>query len=108
MPQNDNTFGGSKHAEQILQKHFTKTSSPVSLASGAGPHPKSPSGRLIGTIWWLFTILLLACYFSSFSLMMSSSKQQMSIQSFEDLANQDVIDYGTLRSGATMMFFKVL
>uniref|UniRef100_A0A674P594 Glutamate receptor n=1 Tax=Takifugu rubripes TaxID=31033 RepID=A0A674P594_TAKRU len=73
---------------------------------GAGPHPKSPSGRLISTIWWLFTILLLACYFSSFSLMMYTSNKQMSIQSFEDLANQDVIDYGTVRSGATMMFFK--
>lgn len=26
--------------------------------------------------------------------------------SFEDLANQDVIDYGTVESGSTMMFFK--
>lgn len=107
MPLND-TFGDSNHAEQILQKHFTKTSSPVSLVSGAGPHPKSPSGRLISTIWWLFTIVLLACYFSSFSFMMYSSNKQMSIQSFEDLANQDVLDYGTVKSGATMMFFKVL
>lgn len=80
----------------------------MSLVSGAGPHPKSPSGRLIGTIWWLFTILLLACYFSSLSSMMYSSNNQMSIQSFEDLANQDVIDYGTSKSGSTMMFFKVL
>lgn len=79
----------------------------VSLVSGAGPHPKSPSGRLISTIWWLFTIVLLACYFSSFSFMMYSSNKQMSIQSFEDLVNQDVLDYGTVKSGATMMFFKV-
>lgn len=40
--------------------------------------------------------------------MMYSSNKQMSIQTFEDLANQDVIDYGTVKSGATMMFFKVL
>lgn len=33
---------------------------------------------------------------------------EKSIQSFEDLANQDVIDYGTVEFGSTMMFFKVL
>lgn len=80
----------------------------MSLVSGAGPHPKGPSGRLISTIWWLFTILLLACYFGSFSLMMHSRNREKSIQSFEDLANQDVIDYGTVEFGSTMMFFKVL
>lgn len=78
------------------------------LFSGAGPHPKGPSGRLISTIWWLFTILLLACYFGNFSLMMYSNNKPTSIQSFEDLANQDVIDYGTVEFGSTMMFFKVL
>lgn len=40
--------------------------------------------------------------------MMNSSNKQKSIQSFEDLANQDVIDYGTVEFGSTMMFFKVL
>lgn len=39
--------------------------------------------------------------------MMFSSNNQKSIQSFEDLANQDVIDYGTVEFGASMMFFKV-
>uniref|UniRef100_H3CKF2 Glutamate receptor n=1 Tax=Tetraodon nigroviridis TaxID=99883 RepID=H3CKF2_TETNG len=73
---------------------------------GAGPHPKGPSGQLISAIWWLFTILLLVCYFGSFSLMMHSRNMEKSIQSFEDLANQDVIDYGTVEFGSTRMFFQ--
>lgn len=63
---------------------------------------------MISAIWWLFTIVLLACYFGSFSLMMHARNREKSIQTFEDLANQDVIDYGTVEFGSTMMFFKVL
>lgn len=40
--------------------------------------------------------------------MMHSRNREKSIQSFEDLANQDVIDYATVEFGSTMMFFKVL
>ncbi|XP_073325617.1 probable glutamate receptor [Pagrus major] len=73
---------------------------------GAGPHPKALSGRLISAIWWLFAILLLACYFGNFNSVLHSNNKHISIMSFEDLANQDLIDYGTLESGSTMMFFK--
>lgn len=38
--------------------------------------------------------------------MLHSNNKHVSIQSFEDLANQDVIDYGTVEAGSTMMFFK--
>lgn len=73
---------------------------------GAGPHPKAPSGRLISAIWWLFAVLLLACYFANFNSMLHSNSKHISINSFEDLANQDVIDYGTVKAGSTMYFFK--
>ncbi|TKS76999.1 putative glutamate receptor [Collichthys lucidus] len=62
---------------------------------GAGPHPKALSGRLVSAIWWLFAVLLLACYFSNFSSTLHSNNKHVSIKSFEDLANQDLIDYGT-------------
>ncbi|XP_042338697.1 probable glutamate receptor, partial [Plectropomus leopardus] len=38
--------------------------------------------------------------------MLHSNHKHVSIESFEDLANQDVIDYGTLEAGSTMLFFK--
>ncbi|KAM7405471.1 hypothetical protein PAMP_012730 [Pampus punctatissimus] len=73
---------------------------------GAGPHPKALSGRVVSAIWWLFAVLLLACYFANFNSMLHSNNKHVSIKSFEDLANQDVIDYGTVESGSTMLFFK--
>lgn len=76
------------------------------VLSGAGPHPKALSGRLVSAIWWLFAVLLLACYFSNFSSTLHSNNKHVSIKSFEDLANQDLIDYGTVEGGSTMSFFK--
>ncbi|XP_041802022.1 probable glutamate receptor [Chelmon rostratus] len=73
---------------------------------GAGPHPKALSGRLISAIWWLFAVLLLACYFGNLKSLLHSNSKRVSIKDFEDLANQDVIDYGTVKPGSTMLFFK--
>ncbi|CAN9515324.1 unnamed protein product [Ophioblennius macclurei] len=73
---------------------------------GAGPHPKALSGRVVAAVWWLFAVLLLASYFGNFHLMLHSNSKHSHIKSFEDLANQDVIDYGTVEGGSTMSFFK--
>ncbi|XP_061591562.1 probable glutamate receptor [Cololabis saira] len=73
---------------------------------GAGPHPKALSGRVISAIWWIFSVLLLASYFCNFNAMVHSNNKHISITTFEDLASQDVIDYGTVESGSTMLFFK--
>uniref|UniRef100_UPI0037E9630B probable glutamate receptor isoform X2 n=1 Tax=Semicossyphus pulcher TaxID=241346 RepID=UPI0037E9630B len=73
---------------------------------GAGPHPKALSGRLVSAIWWLFAVLLLASYFGNFNSMLHSNHGHVSIKSFEELANQDVIEYGTVEGGSTMSFFK--
>lgn len=73
---------------------------------GAGPHPKALSGRLISAIWWMFAIMLLACYFGNFNSILHSDQNHVSIKTFEDLANQDVIEYGTMEGGSTMSFFK--
>ncbi|XP_052465631.1 probable glutamate receptor [Carassius gibelio] len=73
---------------------------------GAGPHPKAVSGRVISCTWWLFAVVLLACYFSSLSSSQGSDSAPLMIKGFEDLANQDVIEYGTLAGSSTLAFFK--
>ncbi|KPP59304.1 putative glutamate receptor, partial [Scleropages formosus] len=73
---------------------------------GAGPHPKAFSGRVISAIWWFFVVVLLASYFANMSAMQQSDKPHVSIQTFEDLANQDVIEYGTLSVSSSLAFFK--
>ncbi|XP_067287452.1 probable glutamate receptor isoform X2 [Pseudorasbora parva] len=73
---------------------------------GAGPHPKAVSGRVISCTWWLFAVVLLACYFSSLSSSQGSDSAPLMIKGFEDLANQEVIEYGTLAGSSTLAFFK--
>lgn len=75
--------------------------------SGAGPHPKALSGRVICCTWWLFTIVLLACYFSNLSSAKAPESTQLTVKGFDDLANQDVIEYGCLAGSSTLAFFKV-
>ncbi|XP_034022154.1 glutamate receptor U1 [Thalassophryne amazonica] len=70
---------------------------------GAGPHPKSLSGRVICCSWWLFSVVLLACYFSNLNL---TERSQLMVKGFEDLANQNVIEYGCLTGSSTLAFFK--
>lgn len=78
------------------------------MISGAGPHPKALSGRVICCTWWVFTIFLLASYFSNLSSAKSPESTQLTVKGFDDLAKQDVIEYGCLAGSSTLAFFKVL
>ncbi|XP_072238057.1 glutamate receptor U1 [Leuresthes tenuis] len=73
---------------------------------GAGPHPKALSGRLICSCWWLFSVVLLACYFSNLSSSKTPESSHLTVKGFEDLANQDMIEYGCLAGSSTLAFFK--
>lgn len=73
---------------------------------GAGPHPRSVSARLVSCTWWLFGLVLLSCYFSKMSSTHTPDSAHLMVKGFEDLANQDVIEYGTLAGSSTLAFFK--
>ncbi|KAM4613746.1 glutamate receptor U1 [Polymixia lowei] len=73
---------------------------------GAGPHPKAVSGRVICCSFWLFALVLLACYFSNLSSSKGSESTHLRVKGFEDLANQDMIEYGCLAGSSTLAFFK--
>ncbi|XP_050787676.1 probable glutamate receptor [Gopherus flavomarginatus] len=73
---------------------------------GAAPHPKALSGRIIATIWWLFTISLLAAYIANFTALLSSGNEPLPIQTFEDLVKQREIEFGTVEGSSTFQFFK--
>ncbi|CAG5979977.1 unnamed protein product [Menidia menidia] len=73
---------------------------------GAGPHPKAVSGRVICSTWWLFSVALLACYFSNLTSSKTPESSHLTVKGFEDLANQDMIEYGCLAGSSTLAFFK--
>lgn len=73
---------------------------------GAGHHPKALSGRVICSSWWLFSVVLLACYFSNLSSSKTPESSRLTVKGFEDLANQNTIEYGCLAGSSTLAFFK--
>ncbi|XP_061730650.1 probable glutamate receptor [Nerophis ophidion] len=73
---------------------------------GAGPHPRALSGRVVCCSWWLAAVVILACYFSNLSSSKSPESTQLTVKGFQDLANQDVIQYGCLSASSTLAFFK--
>ncbi|XP_028848357.1 probable glutamate receptor [Denticeps clupeoides] len=88
-----------------LQHSFWYAAGALTL-QGAGPHPKALSGRVVSAIWWLFSLALLACYFARLNAWLQSDVDHLTIQTFEDLSKQDVIQYGTLKGSSSLAFFK--
>ncbi|XP_054031724.1 probable glutamate receptor [Dryobates pubescens] len=93
------------------ENHFTFLNS---LWFGAGalalqgvtPRPKALSVRVVAAVWWLFTIALLAAYIANFTALLSSSSEQLPIQTFEDLVKQRKLEFGTLEGSSTFYYFK--
>ncbi|XP_039611986.1 probable glutamate receptor [Polypterus senegalus] len=73
---------------------------------GAGPQPKAFSVRVISGIWWLFSVALLASYIANFSSILGTNSAKLTIETFDDLVKQDVIEYGTMQYSSTLNFLK--
>ncbi|XP_022086234.1 glutamate receptor 2-like isoform X2 [Acanthaster planci] len=68
--------------------------------------PRSFSGRLTGSVWWFFTLILVSSYTANLAAFLTAKRMVMPISSASDLAEQTSITYGTLASGASETFFK--
>lgn len=65
------------------------------------------SGRIVGSVWWFFTLIIISSYTANLAAFLTVERMSTPIDSAEDLAKQTVIQYGTLASGTTKDFFKV-
>jgi len=74
---------------------------------GSEVAPRALSTRLISGIWWFFTLILIASYTANLAAFLTVQRMISPIESADDLAKQNVIQYGTLYGGSTMTFFKV-
>lgn len=58
--------------------------------------------------WWMFVLLIVNCYTANLAAFLTISKIENTINSAEDLVNQNEIDYGTLENGSTFKILKVI
>ncbi|ESP00057.1 hypothetical protein LOTGIDRAFT_213260 [Lottia gigantea] len=75
------------------------------MQQGCDVLPKSVSGRMVTSVWWFFTLIIISSYTANLAAHLTFMRLSTPIKSAEDLAKQTEIKYGTLSSGSTMDFF---
>ncbi|CAB1424146.1 unnamed protein product [Pleuronectes platessa] len=68
--------------------------------------PKALSTRIVGGIWWFFTLIIISSYTANLAAFLTVERMESPIDSADDLAKQTKILYGVVEDGATMTFFK--
>lgn len=73
---------------------------------GIGILFKATSTRIVGGIWWFFTLIIISSYTANLAAFLTVERMITPIESAADLADQTDISYGTLEGGSTMTFFR--
>ena len=68
---------------------------------------RSVSGRIVGSAWWFFTLIIISSYTANLAAFLTVERMLTPIESADDLVKQRDIQYGTLKGGSTEEFFKV-
>ncbi|KAK3606415.1 hypothetical protein CHS0354_042068 [Potamilus streckersoni] len=76
------------------------------MLQGSDACPRSFSGRIIGTVWWFFVLIIISSYTANLAAFLTIERMHTPIESADDLAKQTEIKYGTIKSGTTMKFFE--
>ncbi|CAB3367849.1 Hypothetical predicted protein [Cloeon dipterum] len=76
------------------------------MQQGSDLNPKATSTRIVGGIWWFFTLIIISSYTANLAAFLTVERMITPIENAEDLAGQTEISYGTLDSGSTMTFFR--
>ncbi|CAB0020947.1 unnamed protein product [Nesidiocoris tenuis] len=76
------------------------------MQQGCDISPRSISGRIVGSVWWFFTLILISSYTANLAAFLTVERMVAPINSVEDLASQSEVEYGTLYHGSTWDFFR--
>ncbi|XP_072103515.1 glutamate receptor ionotropic, kainate 3 isoform X2 [Mobula birostris] len=95
----------------IVENNFTLLNSfwfgvGALMQQGSELMPKALSTRIIGGIWWFFTLIIISSYTANLAAFLTVERMESPIESADDLAKQTKIEYGAVKDGATMAFFK--
>ncbi|XP_055379344.1 glutamate receptor ionotropic, kainate 2-like [Condylostylus longicornis] len=76
------------------------------MGQGCDILPRTGPLRIVSALWWFFALMMLNSYTANLAAFLTSSRQQSSIESINDLAEQNKISFGTVNGGSTSTFFK--
>ena len=95
----------------VVQNDFTLANSfwfavGTLMQQGSDLNPRAASTRIVGGIWWFFTLIIISSYTANLAAFLTVERMESPIESAEDLAKQTKIKYGCLESGSTRAFFR--
>ncbi|KAL8564048.1 Serine/threonine-protein kinase grik2 [Nucella lapillus] len=76
------------------------------MQQGSDVNPRAVSTRIVGGIWWFFTLIIISSYTANLAAFLTVERMVAPIETVEDLAKQTDIRYGTRKSGSTFTFFR--
>ncbi|KAH8403004.1 hypothetical protein KR222_003098, partial [Zaprionus bogoriensis] len=75
------------------------------LNQGCDILPRSVPMRLLTAFWWIFALLISQTYIAKLASFITASKMTNTIGSLHDLVDQNKVQFGTIRGGATSVYF---
>ncbi|CAB1340518.1 unnamed protein product [Coregonus sp. 'balchen'] len=95
----------------VMENNFTLLNSfwfgvGALMQQGSELMPKALSTRIVGGIWWFFTLIIISSYTANLAAFLTVERMESPIDSADDLAKQTKILYGVVEDGSTMTFFK--
>ncbi|KAL7740684.1 hypothetical protein ACLKA6_000051 [Drosophila palustris] len=75
------------------------------MQQGCDILPRGPHMRILTGMWWFFALMMLSTYTANLAAFLTSNKWQSTINSLEDLIEQDEVKFGSMRGGSTSLFF---
>eukprot|EP00057_Strongylocentrotus_purpuratus_P011244 XP_011665718.1 PREDICTED: LOW QUALITY PROTEIN: glutamate receptor 2-like [Strongylocentrotus purpuratus] len=75
------------------------------MQQGCEVSPRCLSGRIVGGVWWFFTLIIISSYTANLAAFLTVERMSTPINSAEDLVKRKDISYGIQGGGATEVFF---
>ncbi|XP_060589506.1 glutamate receptor 4-like [Ruditapes philippinarum] len=77
------------------------------MQQGSDTFPRSYSGRIVGSAWWFFTLILISSYTANLAAFLTIERLTPPISGADDLVKKGSdMGYGTLNSGSSKTFFE--
>ena len=83
----------------VVQNDFTLANSfwftvGTLMQQGSDLNPRAASTRIVGGIWWFFTLILISSYTANLAAFLTVERMATPIEKADDLAEQSDIQYG--------------
>ncbi|XP_011152744.1 glutamate receptor ionotropic, kainate 2 [Harpegnathos saltator] len=106
----DNPHPCNADPEELENNFNLKNSMWLTIGSlmqqGSDILPKAPSIRMLASMWWFFTLIMISSYTANLAAFLTVDKMDTPIKGVEDLAKQTKIKYGSIVGGSTSNFFR--